>query len=388
MATKKSVKAEKIECPICGALVHSIASHLKTDHPEMSLKEFQKRFPDAPIMSEWARQKVEEVLKQREEESRVSGLPFLHEVFGFERTDQSVLSSVGKKPIPIHVLEKTGGSDDALIPAVNEGYVFDGNELKQVMLGVELNIPIYIYGHKGAGKTELVEQICARTNRPLLRVQHTVNTEEAQIVGQWTVKEGQTIFEYGPLPLAMINGWVYLADEYDFAMPNVLATYQAVLEGKPLMIKEAPLTQRIVKPHPNFRFFATGNTNGTGDETGLYQGVTIQNSANYDRFGIVLNKKYLGREDEIKILTTNTKIAPKDAESMVDFARSVREAFDAGKIGDTISPRALLSATKLGIALASFRAGLDLAFMNKLSQTDKEACREYANRLFGSSDED
>lgn len=384
----KTTKGQKIECPICGALVHVMEPHLKSDHPEMTIEEFQKRFPEAPIISDWAKEQLEQIRKEREEEARVAGLPFLHEVFEIDRSNVDILSAVGKKPIPIHVLEKTGGSDDALIPEINKGYVFNANELKQVMLGVELNIPTYIYGHKGAGKTELVEQVCARTNRPLIRVQHTVNTEEAQIVGQWTVKDGATVFEFGPLPMAMINGWVYLADEYDFAMPNVLATYQAVLEGKPLMIKEAPINQRIIKPHPNFRFFATGNTNGTGDETGLYQGVTIQNSANYDRFGIVLNKSYLDRKDEIKILTSNTKISEKDASNLVDFARSVREAFDAGKIGDTISPRALLSATKLGIALASFRTGLNLAFMNKLSTTDKEACREFANRLFGSDDDD
>ena len=386
MAEKK--QPQKIECPICGAMVHSIAAHLKTDHPEMTIKEFQKRFPKSPIMSEWAQKQVETIMKEREKVARVEGLPFLHEVFEIPRSDKSVFSSVGSKPIPIHVLERTGGDSDLLIPEVNKGYVFNGNELKQVMLGVEVNIPIYIYGHKGAGKTELVEQICARTNRPLLRVQHTVNTEEAQIVGQWTAKDGATVFEYGPLPMAMINGWTYLADEYDFAMPNVLATYQAVLEGKPLMIKEAPASQRIVKPHPNFRFFATGNTNGTGDETGLYQGVTIQNSANYDRFGIVLHKQYLSRDDEIKILTSNTNVNIKDAENLVDFARSVRDAFNAGKISDTISPRSLLAATKLGIMLASFSTGLKLAFMNKLSVTDKEACREYANRLFDYDDDD
>ena len=169
MATKKSVRAEKIECPICGALVHSIASHLKTDHPEMTLKEFQKRFPDAPIMSEWAKQKVEEVLKQREEESRVSGLPFLHEVFGFERTDQSVLSSIGKKPIPIHVLEKSGGPNDTLIPAINEGYVFDGNEFVTILLKkfliifheeIKILIPVII-GILHDMNTSLVIALCS-----------------------------------------------------------------------------------------------------------------------------------------------------------------------------------------------------------------------------------
>ena len=246
-----------------------------------------------------------------------------------------------------------------------------------------MSMPVYVWGHKGAGKTELIEQICARTRRPLIRVQHTVNTEESQIVGQWTVRNGQTEFEYGALPLAMINGWTYLADEYDFAMPNVLATYQAVLEGKPLMIKEAPADKRVVKPHPNFRFVATGNTNGTGDETGLYQGTTVQNSANYDRFGVVVKKAYLDSDSEIKILTNNTQLSKEDAKLFVGFAKQVREAFDAGKISDTISPRTLLFAVKLGIVHASFRDGLRLAFMNKLSSADYEVCDSFAQRIFG-----
>lgn len=378
---------EKIECEICGSKVHAIEIHLRKEHPEMSITEYQKRFPDAPILSDYAKTLIEDRRKKRIEEARLShSMPFFHEVFELGTSDEA-MSTTGKRPIPIHVFEKSGTETDDMIPALNKNYVFNTKELKYVMSGIEMNIPVYIWGHKGAGKTELFEQICARTNRPLIRVQHTVNTEESQIVGQWTVRDGETRFEYGALPLAMINGWAYLADEYDFAMPNVLATYQAVLEGKPLMIKEAPADLRVVKPHPNFRFFATGNTNGTGDETGLYQGTTIQNSANYDRFGIVVKKSYLDRASEVKILCKNSKINEADAQDMVSFATSVREAFDAGKISDTISPRTLLFAAKLGIIHASFRTGLRLAFLNKLSEIDCETCDAFAQRIFGASDD-
>lgn len=374
-----------ITCPICDKKIHSVQIHLEKAHPELSVEEFKKRFPDSPLLSQYAIEIIKERKKPQPPEPTT---PMLHTVFGFPNTEKALLSSRNHKGIPITVLEKTGTAIDSMIPELNEGYVFNPIELKRVMLGVEVNIPVYVFGHKGAGKTELIEQICARTNRPLLRVQHTANTEESQIVGQWTVKNGETVFEYGPLPLAMINGWAYLADEYDFAMPNVLSVYQAVLEGKPLMIKEAPIEQRVVKPHPNFRFFATGNSNGTGDETGLYQGVNIQNSANYDRFGIVLNKKYLSKADEMNILFKNTKLNEGDAEAYVTFANQVRKAFDAGDISDTISPRSLLFAAKLGILLADHGAGLRLAFLNKLSQTDRLACMQFAQRQFDIRDED
>ena len=380
---------DKIECAICGALTHSIQVHLDKAHPEMTIAEYQKRFPDKPILSEVAKRAIEDRRNQQAAAAKKEGKALFHEVFALGARDSDAFSANGKKPIPITVLERpVPNTDEAKaaldsIPDVNEGYVYNTIELKSVMIGVEMNIPVYIWGHKGAGKTELVEQICARTNRPLTRVQHTVNTEESQIVGQWMVRNGQTEFEYGPLPQAMINGWAFLADEYDFAMPNVLATYQAVLEGKPLMIKEAPASMRVVRPHPNFRFFATGNTNGTGDETGLYQGTAIQNSANYDRFGVVIRKSYLKPEDEQKILIKNTRISSSDAEELVRYATEIREAFDSGRLSDTISPRTLLFAAKLGIRRGSFRAGLELAFLNKLSTVDREVCSGIAQRIFG-----
>ncbi len=393
-------KTDKIECAICGGLTHSIQLHLSKDHPEMTIAEYQKRFPKAPLLSETAKKCIEEKRKASVAEAKKEGMALFHETFDLSEKDPDAFSANGKKPIQITVLDKPVVNPDAKteeekkandeaqvaldsIPDLNTGYVFNTLELKNAMIGVEMNIPIYIWGHKGAGKTELVEQICARTNRPLTRVQHTVNTEESQIVGQWVVRNGQTEFEYGPLPEAMIHGWAFLADEYDFAMPNVLATYQAVLEGKPLMIKEAPASMRVVRPHPNFRFFATGNTNGTGDETGLYQGTTIQNSANYDRFGVVIKKSYLRPEDEQQILIKNARVSQDDAKELVRFATDVRESFDSGKIGDTISPRTLIFAAKLGLRRGSFRAGLELAFLNKLSTVDKEVCSGVAQRIFG-----
>ena len=371
---------KKIKCKICGGECHAISNHLKVEHPEMTIAEYQRRFPTAPIFSEYAMKKINEQIALQEKSMPV-GTKSLGGVFNIN--SDAAYSSVGKRPIPITVNENLSDEDKNYLPEVNDNYVFDVKELKYVMYGVENNIPVYIWGHKGTGKTELVEQICARTNRPLIRVQHTVNTEESQIVGQWVVRDGSMQFELGSLPLAMINGWTYLADEYDFAMPNVVAVYQSVLEGKPLMIKEAPSELRVIKPHKNFRFIATGNTNGTGDETGLYQGTTIQNSANYDRFGIVVNKHYLPREKEVEILISKTLISTEEARDLVEFASVVRDAFSAGQLGDTISPRTLLFIAQIGHSYSSIATGIQLAFLNKLSSMDKETCIQFAMRYYG-----
>lgn len=383
----------KITCQICGSLEHSIQLHLRNSHPDVTLESYTEVYSDAPLLSNLAKQKLADgsLAKTKVAATEVktpvkipklgAGKKYLHEAFGFSEKEAGVLSATGS-PIPITVLESSE-ENKAYVPEVSDKYIYSVDELKNVILALELNIPCYVWGHKGSGKTELWEQVAARTNRPIIRVQHTVNTEESHIVGQWTVKDGATVFEMGPLPLAMKNGWVYMADEYDFALPSVLSVYQSVLEGKSLMIKEADAENRITKPHPNFRFVATGNTNGSGDESGLYQGTNLQNSANYDRFGVVIHKNYLKRDAESLILQGSVGLNVRDANKMVDFANKIRDAFNDKKISDTISPRSLKYASMLGLKRASFTEGIKLAFTNKLSTVDRETVTQVMQRVFG-----
>lgn len=398
-----STSTDKIICKICNAQVHSIQVHLKNDHPEVTLDDYMAKYPAAPLMSEFAQAKLAEKRAAASAAAALAGgtgedmklemagtgstaVPpdtivrrSFHEVFKLGKT-KGGLSAKGD-PIPISVLSNS--SNPELVPEPSDNYVYDMDELKNVILAQELNIPCYVWGHKGSGKSELHEQVAARTGRPFTRVQHTVNTEESHIVGQWTVKDGHTVFELGQLPLAMIHGWTYCADEYDFMLPSVSSVYQAVLEGKPLMIKEAPAHMRLIKPHPNFRFVATGNTNGSGDETGLYQGTNIGNSANYDRFGMVINKQYMKKAAESQILQNHVGLVKEDADKMVEFATLVRDAYDGAKISDVVSPRTLIYAAKIGVKRGSFRQGLTLSFINKLSRIDREVVDGLAQRIFG-----
>jgi cobaltochelatase CobS len=389
---------DKINCEICGAQVHSIQMHLKSDHPDMTIEQYITAYPSSPLMSELAKKKlaekraakVGEKLEMSGTSAAVSNVATLtpngtavkkvfHEIFGLGNV-KAAMSSKGDA-IPISVIANPSHPD--MVPETSNDYVYDIDELKNVILALELNIPCYVWGHKGSGKSELFEQVAARTGRGFMRVQHTVNTEESHIVGQWTVRDGHTVFELGPLPLAMINGWMYCGDEYDFALPSVLSVYQAVLEGKSLVIKEADAANRIIKPHPNFRIVATGNTNGSGDETGLYQGTNIQNAANYDRFGVVIHKQYMKKSAESQILQNRVGLVKEDADKMVEFAALVREAYDGSKISDVISPRTLIYAAKIGIKRGSFRQGITLSFTNKLSKVDREVCDGLAQRIFG-----
>lgn len=400
---------DKIECKLDGAMVHSIQLHLRDNHPSVTVEDYMAQFPGAPILSDLAKAAIAKKkadaaavapaekpaittegtttvaeTKGIEISSVAAGEPVkmnFHEVFNLGMVKDAL--SLKGSPIPINVLTKHHKQDQEMVPQKSDEYIYDVDELKNCILALEKNIPLYVWGHKGSGKSDLLEQMAARLNRPFMRVQHSANTEESHIVGQWVVRGGNTEFELGPLPIAMLRGWTYCADEYDFALPSVLAVYQAVLEGKSLIIKEADAANRIIKPHPNFRFTATGNTNGSGDETGLYQGTNLQNSANYDRFGMVVNKQYLNQKNESMILQKKVGLVPADADKMASFAALVRESYDGGKISDTISPRTLIYAATIGIARGNFHQGLQCSFINKLTAVDRETCSGLAQRIFG-----
>jgi len=383
----------KITCQIDGARVHTILGHIKDHHPDWTLERYKAEFPGAPLMSEKAKAIAQRKLAERKAAESGGAItmsedtkkPF-HEVFSLGE----VPAAMSKRGTPIMITVRGGLSEkaQALVPDVDENYVFNIELTKTGLMALELNMPAYFWGYHGTGKTTAWEQICARTNTPFMRVQHTINTEEAHIIGQFIVKSGEhgpeTVFNLGPLAIAMKEGYVYCADEYDFAMPSVLSVYQPVLEGKPLVIKDAPPEFRVIRPHPNFRFVATGNTNGGGDETGLYQGTQLQNAANYSRFGIVEEVGYMEPKIESAIIAGQAKIDRTAAEKLVTFANDVRTAFKGGRVGSTISPRELINAAKLGRVRGSdWKGGLKLAYSGRLSRVDKEVIDQFAQRVFG-----
>ena len=139
----------------------------------------------------------------------MSTRPF-HEVFSLGRVKEA-LNGRGE-PVPVKVMEAPASFRN-MVPDVDLNYVFNLDILKTLMLGLEMNIPVYLWGHAGVGKTTIFEQIAARTGRPTLRVQHTANMEEEHVIGGWRLRDGRTIFELGPLAMAMKNGWLYIADE-------------------------------------------------------------------------------------------------------------------------------------------------------------------------------
>lgn len=370
--------------------VHSIPIFLQSIGE--SLEDYRERYPHAPLYSDrfLKAKKAREERVQMDMAAEVKTFPTaarkekFAEVFGLG--DAPAAKNARGGDIMCTVLGAPPAEYERWVPSIDKNYIFPIDNLKAVMMATELNMPMLAWGMHGTGKTTLLEQFCARTNRPMIRVQHTVSTEEAHILGHYVVKNGGTVFEPGPLPLAMKYGLAYIADEYDFALPSVTSVYQAVLEGKSLIIKEAPPEWRVIEPHPNFRIYATGNTNGAGDDTGLYQGTQIMNAANYSRFGITIQVEYMPEELETSVVSAQANIHADDAKKLVRAANDIRKAFQRGDISVTISPRELINAGKLARSLGTtpeLAKGLQLAYVNRLNATDRKAVSDFAQRHFG-----
>lgn len=389
----------KIVCKIDGALVHSIERYLAQTHTDWTLARYQETYPGEPLLSETAVALINRKAAEAAAASKLSA-PLdlatgytvekkpMGEIFGFG--DVPAVKGANGQVIMISTFVHTTESvATAYVPEIDPNYVFDIDLVKSVLYALERGKTMYAWGYHGTGKTTLFEQVCARTGRPMMRIQHTVNTEEAHIVGQYVVRSNahgnpETVWQPGPLMVAMIEGIPYLADEYDFAMPSVTSVYQPVLEGKSLITKDAPPEFRVVKPHPNFRFLATGNTNGVGDESGLYQGTQMQNAANYSRFNVTVQVGYMKPDVESVVISKQTRAKKGDSDKLVKFANQIREAFSGGQIGSTVSPRELISAGDIALARGSdWRLGIQQALTNRFSRIDRETVEAYAQRIFG-----
>ena len=194
--------------------------------------------------------------------------------------------------------------------------------------------PLYVYGPLGSGKSSCIKQLAARLNYPVFEVTGHGRLEFADLVGHFTVQKGNMTFEYGPLALAMRYGGLFLLNEIDLTAPEVAAGLNSILDGSPLCIAENG--GELITPNPMFRFVATANSNGAGDETGLYQGVQRQNAAFLDRF-ILCEMGYPKAEVEQTLIKSRFPVLPEEiCNKMVDYANEVRKLF-MGEAQDTLS---------------------------------------------------
>ena len=284
----------------------------------------------------------------------------------------------------------------AYTPAIDPGYVFHESSRDMVVWFLGLREPLYVFGPSGCGKTSCIKQLAARLNYPVFEVTGHGRLEFADLIGHLTVRDGNMAFEYGPLALAMRYGGIFLANEIDITPPEVAAGLHGILDGSPLCIAENG--GELIAPHPMFRFAATANTNGGGDESGLYQGTQRQNLAFSDRF-VLCEMGYPDANTEIMLLNQRFPSLPdKLCGTMVEYANEVRKLFmgeaSTGNLTNTIeitfSTRSLLRWGDLTVrfqplahqGIQPVTYALDRALAYRASRETRAMLHELAQRMF------
>lgn len=287
-------------------------------------------------------------------------------------------------------------ASSAYTPETDQDFIFHDGCRDIIVWLLNPSDPLYVFGPSGCAKTSTIKQLAARLNYPVFEVTAHGRLEFADLAGHLTVQNSNMTYEYGPLALAMRYGGLFLLNEIDLTSPEVAAGLNSVLDGSPLCIAENG--GELIKPHPMFRFVATANTNGGGDESGLYQGTQRQNLAFVDRF-VLVEMGYPDADVEQRLIQQrNPSLPEKLCKTMVQFANEVRKIFMGDSTTDditntievTFSTRSLLRWADLTVryqplamqGIQPVTYALDRALAFRASRETRAMLHELAQRHF------
>ena len=277
------------------------------------------------------------------------------------------------------------------VPDIDSSYCFDKSTTLAILSGFKYNRRVMIQGLHGTGKSTHIEQVAARLNWPCVRVNLDSHISRIDLIGKDAIvlQDGKQITEFqdGILPWSLQNPTALVFDEYDAGRPDVMFVIQRVLEaeGKFTLLDK----NRVLKPNPFFRLFATTNTIGLGDTTGLYHGTQQINQGQMDRWSIVTTLNYLDFEKEkesmrAKVPSFNTKEKEEIIELMIKVADLTRKGMANGDISTVMSPRTVLTwAQNAEIFDHNYALSFNLTFLNKCDESEKQIISEYYQRCFG-----
>ncbi|HYB09912.1 MAG TPA: cobaltochelatase subunit CobS [Alphaproteobacteria bacterium] len=277
-----------------------------------------------------------------------------------------------------------------LVPDLDEVYVFDRDTTLSILAGFAYNRRVIIQGYHGTGKSTHIEQVAARLNWPCIRVNLDSHISRIDLVGKdaIVIRDGKQVTEFreGLLPWALQHPTALVFDEYDAGRPDVMFVIQRVLEveGKLTLLDQ----NRVIRPHPAFRLFATANTIGLGDTTGLYHGTQQINQGQMDRWNIVATLNYLPHDEEVKIIIAkapsyDTEGGKKTISAMVALADLTRSGFIAGDISTVMSPRTVITWAENAEIFHDIAFGFRVTFLNKCDEAERAIVAEYYQRCFG-----
>jgi hypothetical protein len=275
----------------------------------------------------------------------------------------------------------------SLIPAVDDNFVPFGN-YKDVELIISSGMfyPMYISGPTGNGKSTMVEQICAKHNRPLIRVNLNMMSDEEQLIGSKTLKDGNVEIVEGPIMIAMRTGCVVLLDEIDAGSANTLMCLQPILEGNRYYFK---LKNEVVVPAAGFNIIATANTKGKGSDDGRYIGTNVLNEAFLERFAVTFEQDYPPTKTEIKIINNLMNcygcVNDKFANNLVKWADAIRRTFEDGGIDENITTRRIAHIIRAYSIFKSEAKAIELC-CNRFDTNTKAAFIDLYDKVSGESD--
>jgi cobaltochelatase CobS len=277
------------------------------------------------------------------------------------------------------------------VPAVDEDYRFDHDTTLAILAGFAHNRRVMIQGYHGTGKSTHIEQVAARLNWPCIRINLDSHISRIDLVGKdaIVIEDGQQVTEFreGLLPWAIQHPVALVFDEYDAGRPDVMFVIQRVLEveGKLTLLDQ----NKVIAPHPYFRLFATTNTIGLGDTTGLYHGTQQINQGQMDRWSIVTTLNYLEHEAEVDIVLGKAKHYQQTAEgeriisNMVAVADLTRRGFVNGDVSVVMSPRTVLTWAENAEIFGDVGFAFRLTFLNKCDELERPIVAEYYQRCMG-----
>ncbi len=276
------------------------------------------------------------------------------------------------------------------VPTLDEVYRFDRDTTLSILAGFAYNRRVMIQGYHGTGKSTHIEQVSARLNWPCLRINLDSHISRIDLVGKDAIvlKDGKQVTEFreGLLPWSLQHPMALVFDEYDAGRPDVMFVIQRVLEveGKLTLLDQ----NRVVQPHPAFRLFATTNTIGLGDTTGLYHGTQQLNQGQMDRWSIVATLNYLPHEEEEKIVLAkcpdyDNKEGRERLAAMVALADLTRSGFVNGDISTVMSPRTVITWAENARIFDDLGFAFRVTFINKCDELERPVVAEYYQRCFG-----
>jgi cobaltochelatase CobS len=276
------------------------------------------------------------------------------------------------------------------VPEVDQDYLFNPETTLAILAGFAHNRRVMVTGFHGTGKSTHIEQVAARLNWPLIRVNLDSHISRIDLVGKdaIVIKDGKQITEFreGILPWAYQHNVALVFDEYDAGRPDVMFVIQRVLEssGRLTLLDQ----NRVLTPHPAFRLFATANTVGLGDTTGLYHGTQQINQAQMDRWSVIVQLNYLSHEQECGIVLSKNKsfndaAGKKTVSNMVRLADLTRNAFMAGDLSTVMSPRTVITWAENATIFGDVGFAFRVTFLNKCDELERALVAEFYQRCFG-----